>query len=327
MKVLLLQLDGKLPNIALMRLAAHHRGMGDSVELRRTPTAEKVERGFWDDFDRVYASAIFERTRLVAERLLKVRPDAIVGGTGFDEMLTLEKIGVTTKAQDYSDYPNWRQSIGFSQRGCRFDCWFCKVRRTEGKVRKEQTVWSIWRGEPWPRELILLDNDFFGWEGWRDEIEAIKEHRFKVSFNQGINARCLTDEAAAAIASVDYRDDGMKVKRIYTAWDDIGDESKLMRGLEALARHGVRPDHIMVYMLIGGKDCPEDREHRRRQLREFGARPYPMPYVRTPELVGFQRWVVGAYDKRIPWSRWTRAGYSPRRLGQDDTPLFGGDTP
>lgn len=34
MNVLLLQLDGKLPNLALMRIAAHHRAQGDAVELR-----------------------------------------------------------------------------------------------------------------------------------------------------------------------------------------------------------------------------------------------------------------------------------------------------
>lgn len=34
-RVLLVQLDGKLPNIALMRIAAHHANLGDEVVLRR----------------------------------------------------------------------------------------------------------------------------------------------------------------------------------------------------------------------------------------------------------------------------------------------------
>lgn len=140
--------------------------------------------------------------------------------------------------------------------------------------------------------------------------------RFRVSFNQGINARMLTDETAAAIASVDYRDDSMRDRRIYTAWDNRGDEERLFRGLEALVRHGVRPRHVMVYMLIGywPGETHDDRDHRRRRLREFGALPYPMPYNRTPELVGFQRWVIGAYDKRVDWSDWERARYQPRQL-------------
>lgn len=186
----------------------------------------------------------------------------------------------------------------------------------EGDVREEATIADIWRGESWPREVILLDNDFFGQEHWEARILELQAGRFKVSFNQGINARMLTDDAAAAIASVDYRDDGMKVRRVYTAWDNRKDEHRLFRGLDALVKHGVKPDNIMVYILCGywPGETQMDREHRRARLREFGARPYPMPFVRTPEILGFARWVIGAYDKRFSWSEWEAAGYRPERL-------------
>jgi hypothetical protein len=323
-RVLLLQLDGKLPNIALMRIAAHHRDRGDKVLLDHARQSSAVERGLWDQWDKVYASLIFEKTRPLARRLLEVFPDAVIGGSGWDESVTVEQHGITTKRQDYSDYPSFRSSIGFTQRGCRFDCWFCKVPRMEGKVRAEQSIRELWRGEPWPRELLLLDNDFFGQKGWRELVEEIRQGGFKVSFNQGINARVLSEEAAAAIASLDYRDDGMKVRRIYTAWDGIGDEGPLFRGLNRLQAHGVNPDAIMVYMLIGAGESAEDREYRRKRLREFGCRPYPMPYTRTDETRGFQRWVIGAYDKRIPWDEWVVAGYEPRRLHRRESELLEG---
>jgi hypothetical protein len=92
------------------------------------------------------------------------------------------------------------------------------------------------------------------------------------------------------------------------------------RWAQALVRYGVKPDHIMVYLLCGyGMDTAAGREYRRRRLREFGARPYPMPFVRTPELLGFQRWVIGAYDKRIAWADWVAARYQPRNLRLDDS--------
>jgi hypothetical protein len=128
----------------------------------------------------------------------------------------------------------------------------------------------------------------------------------------------VTDEAAEAIASVDYRNDCMDTRRIYTAWDNRGDEERLFAGLNRLVKYGVKPDHIMVYMLVGywPAETQEDRDYRRRRLREFGARPYPMPYYRTPELIGFQRWVVGAYDKRISWADWTQNDFRPEGLGR-----------
>lgn len=317
MKVLLLQLDGKIPNIALMRIAAHHRELGDQIDFRWGRKLPDCSPHLWERPDRVYASLIFNRTRPNGERVLESFPNAVVGGTGWDVFSSLEAVGISTKGQDYSIYPDWRQSIGFTQRGCRLKCPFCVVPQKEGAVREEQSIWSLWRGESWPRELILLDNDFFGQTNWAKRIEEILAGGFKVSFCQGINARFLTDETAAAIASVDYRANKMKKRRIYTAWDNRKDEGRLFRGLEALVRHGVQPGHIMVYTLLGywpwsGR---ADWEYRRRRLREFGCDPYPMPYERTPEAVGFQRWVVGAYDKRIAWTDWERAGYRPERLG------------
>ena len=315
--ILLLHLDGKLPNIALMRLAAHHRAAGDRVVLRRADNPSFVGPHLGDPpWDRVYGSLIFERTRPHAERVAQQYPGILLGGTGWEVSSSLEAHGVTTIAQDYSDYPRWAQSIGFTQRGCRLRCGFCVVPRKEGAVREEATIADIWRGDPWPREVLLLDNDFFGQAHWRDRIAELRDGHFKVSFNQGINARMLTDETAAAIASVDYRDDGMRTKRLYTAWDNAKDEARLFAGLEALVRHGVKPSAIMVYILIGywPGETHADRDYRRARLREFGAVPYPMPFVRTRDLVAFQRWVVGAYDKAIPWAEWLAAGLRPERL-------------
>ncbi|HLK86071.1 MAG TPA: hypothetical protein VKT27_06140 [Candidatus Binataceae bacterium] len=326
MKVLLLQLDGKLPNLALMRLAAHHRGRGDLVELRRAGNFQAIEPRFGDQFDRIYASLIFSRSEGLMDRTAEVwmpRCEIFFGGTGVSPSINLEVHGIGA-ALDYSDYPDFRQSIGFTQRGCRLRCSFCVVPEKEGKIREEQRIADIWRGDPWPRELLLLDNDFFGQPHWRERIEEIRAGRFKVSFNQGINARALTDEAAEAIASVDYRADNMKERRIYTAWDNLKDENRMWDGLNRLTKYGVRPSQIMIYMLIGywPGETHEDREHRRRRLRVFGAIPYPMPYARTPELVGYQRWVIGAYDKIVPWVAWRAAGYRPEKLGLRQDGLF-----
>ena len=346
MKVLLLQLDGgKTPNIALMRISAHHKAIDDEVTFRVTDHVSKVPRHFGDQFDRVYASAIFSKSLPIAEEVWRQWPGAYVGGTGIDpppgsknivtmrrnmrgewtmsqDATSLESIGIFTIDQDYSIYPNFRHSIGFSQRGCRLRCSFCVVPQKEGRVKQVATISDIWRGEAYPRNIVLLDNDFFGQADWKSRIKEIREGGFKVSFNQGINARCLTEEAAEAIASVLYYDDDFKVRRIYTAWDNRADGERLFAGLRALVKYGVKSHHIMVYMLCGywENETHEDRDYRRRSLRDFGAIPYPMPFVRTPELTGFQRWVVKAYDKPrkngklITWERWQANNYRPEGL-------------
>jgi hypothetical protein len=348
MRILLIQLDGKLPNIALMRIAMHHRRRGDDVAMWWGASFESNLLAA-DLFDRIYASAIFRKTLPLVARLRALLPQAIVGGTGVDpwrkgelielgapinnKIETIEahgiEVGEGAVDLDYSFYPQYTASIGFSQRGCRKKCSFCCVWVKEPVLKSVQGVHAIWRGKGHPKHLHLLDNDFFGQPEWRTVIRDIRDGGFKVSFNQGINARFLTDESAEAIASVDYRADDMKVKRIYTAWDNLQDEEILFAGLNRLVKYGVKPDHIMVYILCGFwpyDQKPETWNLRRQKLRDFGARPYPMPFVRTKELVGFQRFVIGAYDKRYSWNQFVQAGYRPEKLHLVNRPLFTSDS-
>jgi len=339
-RVLLLQLDGKWPSVAVMRVSTFHKERGDEVVFRRVVTVEGMDAltvrfegrdAFTDQFDVIYASLIFSKTRPVAELLQQSRPDAHIGGTGWDDYTTtpkritsLEEIGIFTRALDYSLYPNFLNSIGYTQRGCRLKCEFCVVSFKEGAVQTVATVEEIWRGDPYPRNLLLFDNDFFGQRNWRDQIAAMRVGNYKVCFNQGVNARMLNDEAAAALASIQYYDDDFKTKRIYTAWDSRPDERVLFRGLNALKRHGVRPDDIMVYMLIGFKDDWDvnDWEYRRQRIRQWGARPYPMPYVRNYLSLGYQRWCMNAYDKKISWAAWQQAKMQPANLGARSAPAL-----
>ena len=304
MKVRLTQLDGKIPNLALMKLAHYHRGQGDEVQLARTPTPTMFEPAY----DKVYASAIFSWTQPVIERLRLAYPQAIVGGTGSDSTIEVEAvIGGEYEHYDYSIYPSYEYSIGFTQRGCRLKCGFCVVPKKEGKPRSVNTIHDIWR-EGTPRALLLLDNDFFGQDVWCDRIDEIKEGRFKVSWSQGINVRMITDETAAAIASVDYRDDSFQQKRLYTAWDNLGDEQRFFTGLERLNAAGIPSRHVMAYMLVGYKpgETMEDVLYRFHRLREAGCRPYPMVFEkwRQPELRKFARWAIRRYYEFVPWEEY-----------------------
>lgn len=322
MNVLLLQLDGKLPNVALMRLAAHHRSRGDDVTLERAPNRGSLKKAKWaggleGSYDFVYGSLIFERTRELAKLVQAAYPDVVLGGTGWSMDATLEDLGVVTKDQDYSVYPGFEASIGFTQRGCRLRCPFCVVPKKEGKNAHELAVTELWRGEGHPKHLLLLDNDYFGQPGWREKARVMREGGFKVCFSQGINVRLFDEKAAEVLGQLECRDDSFKRRRIYTAWDNRKDESRLFAGLDLLTKiAGFSPDQIMVYMLIGywPGETLEDRLYRQLRLREYGCRPYPMPFVRTPELVGFQRWCISSCDKRVPWEDWVAARYQPRNL-------------
>jgi Radical SAM superfamily len=201
-------------------------------------------------------------------------------------------------------------------RGCPRRCPYCVVPIKEGPPRPEQTIAQIWRGTPWTRRVILLDNDFFAQREWRKRVAELRDGRFRGCLTQGINLRSLTDETAEAIASLDCRNASMKTRRIYAAWDNPADRNRIVAGLKRLTRYGVRPDSIMVYFLIGywPNETHADREYRRRSLLDFSVRPYPMPFRRTPELIGYQRWVVRRADLTCSWEAFQNARYRPERV-------------
>lgn len=318
--ILVMQLDGSLPNLACLRIIGHHRAAGDSVEFRAAHGPESVERGLFDaPYERVYASLIFEKTRPLANRLREVYPRALIGGTGWDYSTTLQSAGVPEDTQpDYSQHSAYPHSIGFSQRGCRLKCSFCVVPKKEGGISDGTPIRDIWRGEPYPKNLILLDNDFFGHPSWPDRIREIRDGGFRVNFSQGINARFLTTETAEAIASVDYFDSDFRKRRLYTAWDNRRDEGRLFAGLDCLKGAGVPPSRVMVYVLVGydhgtksGRgSITDDDVYRIEQLRKWGADPYPMPFTRSKETIGFQRWVLRFAEKQgVGWDDYKAMGF------------------
>lgn len=306
-RIRLTQLDGKLPNLALMKLAHWYKAQGDQVYLSHYPQPDMYEGAY----DKVYASAIFTKSRPLVDLCRLAYPDAVIAGTGTGDWLTVEEqLGIPEyEHYDYSLYPDYPFSIGFTQRGCRLNCGFCVVPKKEGKPRSVNTVDDIWRGDPHPRKLVLLDNDFFGQDQWRDRIGEIREGGFRVSFNQGINIRMVTPEAAAALASVEYRDDQFERRRLYTAWDNLGQEKVFFRGLSLLEEAGIPAKHLMVYMLIGYApgETMDQILYRYRRLVDAACKPYPMVYGDNKLLKVFQRWVVGRYHECVPWADFSRS--------------------
>lgn len=312
MNVRLTQLDGKFPNLALMKLARFHHDQGDQIHFSRSPYRDMLE----PNYDRVYGSAIFSFT---ADRVARFRtefPNAIVGGTwNMDDLTTVEQlIGVEEyERYDYSLYPAFDASYGFTARGCRLKCGFCVVPRKEGKPRSINTINDIWRGEPWPRHVVLLDNDFFGQPRDQWEARIVELQDFSVCFSQGINIRMVDKPSAQALASVRYMNDDFSTRRLYTAWDNIGDEARFFRGVDMLEEAGVPPTHLMAYMLIGydPRETWERVLHRFSKMCERGIRPYPMIYGdRNRRLLGdhtlaeFQRWAVRRMYMKVPFEEY-----------------------
>jgi hypothetical protein len=326
-QVRITQIDGALPNLALMKLSHFHRARGDQVTVTR-----HIEPGLFEPrYDVVYGSTIFKFSSDRVARFRAQWPDGVLGGTGSGSDITVERhLGVERyERYDYSGF-DVDYSIGFTQRGCRLKCKFCVVPQKEGKNHSVNTIADIWRGESHPKKLHLLDNDFFGQpeEQWRARIAEIVDGGFRVCLSQGINVRLINPDAAAALATIEYRNTDFTKRRLYTAWDNLGDEKVFFRGVEMLEHAGIPPTRLMVYMLVGfdKRETWDQIWHRFNRMVERGIRPYPMVFDRSrKDLTRFQRWVNTGLYRAVPFSEYTTrrsvlnaAGWSDAMFGEKE---------
>lgn len=311
MNIRLTQIDGALPNLALMKLAHWYKNHGHFV----TVTRHLLPTLFEPQYDRVYGSAIFSFSSDRVKVFQREWPGAIMGGTGVISKATVEGITGPYEHYDYEGYPEFRDSIGYTQRGCRMagpksPCRaFCVVPDKEGFPTAAGTLYDIWRGYPHPKKIHILDNDFFGGPQWRERVREIRDGKFRVCLSQGINVRLINDEAAEALATIEYRNTKFTERKLYTAWDNLGDEEVFFKGVDRLARAGIPPKHLMAYMLIGC-DILETWEriwHRFRRMVDLGIEPYPMVFNRErKDLLCFQRWVITGLYRIVPWPEYQR---------------------
>lgn len=276
MKVGLYDVDSKMPNLALMKLSAYHKAMGDTVEFYAP---------LFDGYDKIYASKIFnfsDDSYIDPERM-------VVGGSGYDLSVKLPS-EVEAIAPDYSLY-NWPHSIGFTARGCRLRCDFCVVPQKEGKPSSNNTIEEIWtnRGSDF---VILMDNDFFGNPEWADRIKEINALNLKVCFSQGINIRNLRIEQAAALRSVRFCNISGKTRQLHFAWDDVMHEKLIHKGIATCIEAGIKPYEMAFFVLIGFNSTHEEDLHRVMILKDYGCDPFVMKYNKSdPYEKKFARWV------------------------------------
>ena len=284
MRIGLCQVDGKMPNLALMKLSAWHKAQGDEVAWF-SPL---------EQFDRVYASKVFAFT----DDNAYLPPAAFRGGSGYD-LTTHLPPEVEAMFPDYSLYPQMDYAMGFTTRGCVRRCPFCIVPQKEGRLRVVGDLRSFWSGQ---QKVRLLDNNLTAapMSHFRLTIGQLAANRLEVDINQGLDIRLLNEEHAALLATVRLW------KQIHFAWDNMRDEAAVRRGIATLARH-MPLSRVMFYVLIGYDSTPEDDLYRVMELRAMGVDPFVMPFnKRDPYQRAFARWVNHkAIWKSVPWERYT----------------------
>jgi len=195
--VLLIDVDGRLPNLALMKLCAHYRQNGNTVRLGKRDC-------FLEGTDRVYASTLFYSPLSVRRnRRLRLHygDKLTLGGTGEDIASRLPD-EVETLCPDYTLYPELGdRAIGFITRGCPFDCSFCVVPPKEGSPRQVSDVDTLLEGGRRSKLILLDDNILSHPDADRFLLEMVKQN-IMVNFTQTLDLRLVNRERARLIRRI-----------------------------------------------------------------------------------------------------------------------------
>ena len=278
-KIGIYQVDGKMPNLALMQIARYHENQGDQIENYQGLL-------FASTYDKIYMSKIFAFSPMP-----QVPENAVIGGTGIDWKNNLP-CEMKDLPPSYTLYPDCDYHLGFSMKGCRFACKFCVVPQKEGRPSHNSNIDELLINPNGGNRLMLMDNDFFGSPNWKVNLKRIIELDLKVCFVQGLNIRIITQEQAELLAKCNYYNSKFKKKYLTFAWDKYRDEKIVMKGMKICNDAGIPAKNMQFFVLIGFDTTPEQDYERVMKLAELGAMPYVMPYNKDDKYQkAFTRWV------------------------------------
>lgn len=294
MNILLLQIDGTMPNLALMKLSAYHKNRGDKVVLQNHLFNNPIRP------DKVYISCVFAQNAGDALGIAKMFDCPVeVGGPGVDWNKELPE-EIEHIKPDYDLY-GIDYSMGFFSRGCFRNCPWCIVPKKEGNIHFHAPISEFW--DPRHDKLILLDNNLLACAEWKEALEFIIVHKLKVNFNQGLDIRLIDNEEANWLNKIHAFTSTFKTPMFHFAFDHTNYENLLRQGVNILEKHGISAYRQTFYVLCGFDVEAEDYTwdyflendyYRFKVLRELGVHPYIMKYndrKDIPILNAFDRWV------------------------------------
>lgn len=288
MRVQLVDVDSKMPNLALMKISAYYKAHGHTVGFDVA------------DPDLVYASVIFKKNKHLVDGLRFWYPGAeiIIGGPGYDLASKLPD-EIEYHIPDYTLYPDIDYSLGFSSRGCIRKCYFCVVPEKEGGFVRALHPEKWYNSEF--TKIMFLDNNILADREWFFAITNwCIEHNLEVCFNQGLDARLLDIETAKQLLN-------MKTwKSIFFAWDHVKDEKIIKEKVQLLKDAGFTKtklkDIVHFYVYVDSDQDYNTGVYRCRELKKLWCNAFVMFDIDkkpTSRIQALRRW---ANKKQLYWS-------------------------
>jgi len=264
MRVLLLDIDSTIPNLALKKVEKYHADRGDEI-IWDMPLAKDIA-------DKIYVSCIFTKNK---DKCYLWEGFAEIGGSGYS---------LDVELPSEIDAVKPRINYGFTTRGCIRNCKFCIVPKKEGKARIEGDLLDLWDGRA--NQVTIMDNNILALpEQFELVCKQARENHIKLDFNQGLDHRLITPAIAKMMANVSHTE-------YHLAFDHPLYKQSVEKVISLLGEVGI--NRCIWYTLVGFDTTPEEDLMRVNFLRDNNQRAYVMRYETRyyePFYVGLARWV------------------------------------
>lgn len=281
MNIGILAVDSNYPNLALMKISSYHKARGDNVEWYNPLCS----------YDKVYIAKVFSFT---PDYGYYINADQVEkGGTGYD----IKKVLLPEIDRMIPDYDLYNVdknlAYGFLTRGCPNHCKWCVVPKKEGNIATYMDIEEI--AVNGRKNIILMDNNILASDYGLQQIEKIISMGVRVDFNQGLDARLVTDDIARLLARVKW------IKRIRFGCDTLGQIAECERATALIDKYGYKGEYFFYCILL--KDFKEAFE-RVNHWKKKGGRflPHCQPYrdLNNPRQIipQWQKDLAGWADKK-----------------------------
>ena len=296
MNIGILAVDSNYPNLALMKISSYHKARGDNVEWYNPLCS----------YDKVYIAKVFSFT---PDYGYYINADQVEkGGTGYD----IKKVLLPEIDRMIPDYDLYNVdknlAYGFLTRGCPNHCKWCVVPKKEGNIATYMDIEEI--AVNGRKNIILMDNNILASDYGLQQIEKIISMGVRVDFNQGLDARLVTDDIARLLARVKW------IKRIRFGCDTPGQIAECERATALIDKYGYKGEYFFYCILL--KDFKEVFE-RVNHWKKKGGRflPHCQPYrdLNNPRQIipQWQKDLAGWADKKWVFRSCEFKDFTPRK--------------
>lgn len=182
---------------------------------------------------------------------------------------------------------------GFLTRGCPNKCKWCVVPTKEGKITPYMDIEEI--AIDGRKNIILMDNNVLASDYGLQQIEKIVSMGVRVDFNQGLDARLVTDDIAQLLARVKW------MNCIRFGCDTPGQIAECERATALIDKYGYKGEYFFYCILMNDfKEAFNRVNHWRKRGRRF--LPHAQPYrdLNNPHQIipQWQKDLAGWVDKK-----------------------------